>query len=81
MIQVYCDVCWKKLKKDCADQVNLDFNAFGITGFKHKELNLCVRCAELVLSKIEELGAKIEELGEEVRIAEAEEELKDELPI
>lgn len=74
MIEVYCDVCWKKLKKDCADQVNLDFNAFGITGFKHEGLNLCVRCAELVLSKIEELG-------EEVRIAEAKEELKDELPI
>ena len=55
MIKVYCDICGKELKSDCSDQVNLDFNAFGTTGFEPKELNMCVECANKVVSDIEEL--------------------------
>ena len=64
MIKTYCDICGKELKEDCSDQVNLDFHAFGITGFivklqaeqfKANSLNLCVECAEKVVSDIEDL--------------------------
>lgn len=64
MIKTYCDICGKELKEDCSDQVNLDFNFYGSTGFELKlerdyfkgnELNLCVSCAESVVSDIEDL--------------------------
>ena len=59
MVQVFCDVCGKKLEQDCSDQVNLNFNSYGVTGFKMMEVNLCVPCAKLVVSEIEELKKKI----------------------
>lgn len=64
MIKTYCDICGRELKEDCSDQVNLDFNFYGSTGFELKleqnhfkgnELNLCVSCAESVVSDIEGL--------------------------
>jgi hypothetical protein len=64
MIKTYCDICGKELKQDNSDQVNIDFNAFGISGFKVNlngyectccEVNLCVECAESVVSDIEDL--------------------------
>lgn len=64
MIKVYCDICGKELAEDCSDQVNLDFHSYGISGFvlelesqkfKDSELNLCVPCAESVVSDIEDL--------------------------
>ena len=64
MIKVYCDICGKELAEDCSDQVNLDFHSYGISGFvlelefkkcKDSELNLCVSCAESVVSDIEDL--------------------------
>ena len=55
MIKIYCDICGKQLNKDCSNQVNIDFNAFGTSGFEPKELNLCVECANKVVSDIEEL--------------------------
>lgn len=56
MIKVYCDICGRLLKKDCSDQVNLNFNAYGVTGFKTMEVNLCVPCAEFIVSKINNPG-------------------------
>ena len=64
MIKMYCDICGKELSGDCRDVVNLDFNCFGTAGFtleidkckpKDSELNLCVECAEKVVSDIEDL--------------------------
>ena len=64
MIKVYCDICGRELAEDCSDQVNLDFHSCGISGFvleleynkyKDSELNLCVPCAESVVSDIEDL--------------------------
>jgi len=64
MIKVYCDICGKELSEDFRDSVNLDFNSFGTAGFtleidkykpKDAELNLCVECAEKVVSDIEGL--------------------------
>ena len=64
MIKVYCDICGKELAEDCSDQVNLDFHSYGVSGFvlelelkkcKDSELNLCVPCAESVVSDIEDL--------------------------
>jgi len=64
MIKIYCDICGKELAEDCSDQVNLDFHSYGISGFvleleskkyKDNELNLCVSCAESVVSDIEDL--------------------------
>jgi len=63
MIKTFCDICEKELAKDCSDQVNLDFNAFGCVGFEvalnglkyDNELNLCKDCADSVVSDIEDL--------------------------
>ena len=64
MIKVFCDICGKELSKDFSDAVNLDFNSYGVSGFtleidkykpKESELNLCVECAEKVVSDIEDL--------------------------
>ena len=64
MIKMYCDICGKELSDHCRDVVNLDFNCFGTAGFtleidkykpKDSELNLCVACAEKVVSDIEDL--------------------------
>lgn len=64
MTKVYCDICGRELAEDCSDQVNLDFNSFGTAGFtleidkykpRESELNLCVECAEKVVSDIEDL--------------------------
>jgi len=64
MIKIYCDICGKELAEDCSDQVNLDFNFYAMSGFvlelegkhfKDHELNLCVSCAESVVSDIEDL--------------------------
>ena len=55
MIKVYCDICGKELKRNCFDQVNLDFNAYKTSGFESKELNLCVDCANEVKSCIEKI--------------------------
>lgn len=64
MIRMICDVCGKTLRNDCHDVVNLDFHSYGASGFvleidKYKplqqELNLCVECAEHVVSDIEDL--------------------------
>lgn len=64
MIKMYCDICGKELSEDCNNVVNLDFNYFGTAGFmceidkykpKASELNLCVECAEKVVSDIEDL--------------------------
>ena len=64
MIKMFCDICGKELSDDCRDVVNLDFNCFGTAGFtleidkykpKDSELNLCVECAENVVSDIEDL--------------------------
>jgi len=64
MIKMYCDICGKELSDDCHDVVNIDFNSFGTAGFtleidkykpKSSELNLCVECAEKVVSDIEDL--------------------------
>lgn len=59
MVQVFCDVCGKILKQDCSDQVNIDFNSYGVTGFKWMEVNLCVSCAKLVVSEIEKLSERV----------------------
>lgn len=72
MIKMFCDICGKELAQDCEDTVNLDFHSFGVSGFevrleKYKpladELNLCVDCAEKVVSSIEDLRkiAKMEQ--------------------
>lgn len=67
MIKVFCDICGKELAEDCSDQVNLDFHSYGISGFvleleskkcKDSELNLCVSCAEKVVSVIKKLKEK-----------------------
>jgi len=64
MIKVFCDICGKELSEDFKDVVNLDFNSYGTAGFtleidkykpKASELNLCVECAEKVVSDIEDL--------------------------
>ena len=55
MIKIYCDICGKQLNKDCSNQVNLDFNAYGTSGFKPMEINLCVDCANEVESCIEKM--------------------------
>ena len=66
MIKMYCDICEKELSEDCKDVINIDFNSFGTAGFtleidkykpksKSSELNLCVECAEKVVSDIEDL--------------------------
>ena len=64
MIKMFCDICRKELSEDCNNVVNLDFNSFGTAGFmleidkykpKSSELNLCVECAEKVVSDIEDL--------------------------
>ena len=61
MILTYCDICKKLLKQDCSDQVNLDFNSYGVSGFQRMEVQLCVPCAKLVISEMEKLGEKIQE--------------------
>ena len=56
MIRAYCDICGKMMKNDCSDMVNLDFNAYFVSGFEKREKNLCVPCAERIVSIIDELG-------------------------
>ena len=59
MIKVYCDVCKRLLKNDSSNAVNLDFYSYGVSGFSHEEINLCVPCAELVVSTIDELKTEV----------------------
>lgn len=60
MIKTTCDLCGKVLDKKCSDQVNLDFNAYGCTGFSGpEEMQFCVPCADKVVEAIDALiGAR-----------------------
>lgn len=63
MTKVFCDRCGKELDPECKDQVNIDFNSFGVSGFRdrvrgHTCFQYCVDCAvkihgELVRQKEE----------------------------
>ncbi len=63
MIKMFCDVCGKQINKDFSSAINLEFNykssdfSIEIDNYKPKSnvLNLCVKCAESVLSDIEDL--------------------------
>ena len=64
MIKTFCDICGNELDKFHGGQVNLDFNCYGVTGFrlvlqkreyKNNELQLCVDCANAVVLEIEDL--------------------------
>lgn len=52
MIKIYCDYCYKEIESS-NEQVNLDFNAFGCTGFDDKEYQLHIECATRVKNKLE----------------------------
>lgn len=53
MIEVYCDYCKRKIESS-NEQVNLDFNAYGCTGFPtDMEYQLHVECAYRVKNKLE----------------------------
>ena len=54
MITVKCDYCGKKIESS-NEQVNLDFNAYGCTGFPtNKEYQFHVECATRVTNKLED---------------------------
>ena len=54
MIKTYCDYCQKEIESS-NEQVNLDFNAYGCTGFpKDKEYQFHVECAIRVKNKLED---------------------------
>ena len=64
MIRTFCDICGKELNEDHSNQVNVTFHAYGLEGFvvklkahtfKDGEINLCVGCADSVVSDIEDL--------------------------
>ena len=64
MIRTFCDICGKELDELGSDCVNLDFNCYGVTGFKvvlqkkeykKNELQLCVDCANAVVLELEDL--------------------------
>lgn len=53
MIKVYCDYCHKEIENS-NEQVNLDFNAFGCTGFPtDREYQLHIECATRVKNKLD----------------------------
>lgn len=53
MIKVYCDYCEKKIENS-NEQINLNFNAYGCTGFPtDKEYQLHVECATRLKNKLE----------------------------
>lgn len=68
MIEVYCDYCQKKIEST-NEQVNLNFNAFGCTGFlTDKEYQLHIECATRIKNKLEDFmkpqqDRKVEEEG------------------
>ena len=70
MIEVYCDYCQKKIEST-SEQVNLNFNAFGCSGFPtDKEYQLHIECATRVKNKLEDFMnpqqvCKVEEEGAE----------------
>lgn len=54
MMEVFCDYCKKKIE-DPNEQVNLNFNAYGCTGFAvDKEYQLHIECATRVRNKLED---------------------------
>lgn len=64
MIRIFCDICGKELDEFHSDSISLDFNCYGVTGFvvilnkkeyRNKSLQLCVDCANAVVSEIEDL--------------------------
>lgn len=58
MIKTYCDMCGKEIDCDI-DQVNLDFNHYGVVKFERdKEKQLCVGCADKVIKFIDEETTK-----------------------
>jgi hypothetical protein len=60
MIKVYCDYCQKEIESS-NEQVNLDFNAFGCTGFPtDKEYQLHIKCACRVKNKLEDIMKPID---------------------
>lgn len=50
MVRVICDGCGKELEADFSNVVNLDWNNFGVVGFKpdRREYNFCVDCATIL---------------------------------
>lgn len=55
MIEVYCDYCKKKIES-ANEQVNIDFIAYGCTGFPNGvEYQLHVECAVRVKKKLDAL--------------------------
>lgn len=53
MIKVYCDYCHKEIESP-NEQVNLNFNAFGSTGFlTDMEYQLHIECATRVKNKLD----------------------------
>lgn len=55
MIKCYCDFCKKEIENS-NKQVNLNFNAFGCTGFTtDKEYRFHIECATRMQNKIEDI--------------------------
>ncbi len=53
MIKTYCDFCGEEIK-DVNMQVNLDWNAFGVSGFACEEYNFHLECATRIRNVLRE---------------------------
>lgn len=53
MVRTYCDFCHAPIETP-DDQVNLEFNSYGCTGFPNHEYNFHVSCATIIRTKLVE---------------------------
>lgn len=54
MIKTYCDFCGEEIET-ANDQANLDWNAYGKSGFEPKDYQFHVKCAQKVDTVLQDL--------------------------
>ena len=62
MIKTFCDRCGRELEEGCVNQVNVDFNYYGTSGFYprgHKDFQFCPECAKKVHDGLLEQKLKV----------------------